>query len=230
MGNQVTDKNSVSVDKVGYKHPPKRTQFLKGQSGNPSGRPKTKHSRGSLLRKALNERIVLNRGDRRKFISMDEARYKRVVHMAARGDMAAQRLLETMCRTLLKEENETTDVQKNMQDLGLAIRKGLYGRAARYMERLIRAFHLLPPPSGSNPDVILVITEEDAQLFAKRMCEAWGLPLAASQAIGLVNAGIALREDYPEEDDSPEEKVKPIKGLRPGRQFNVPREHRTKKS
>ncbi len=34
--------DDASDDKVGYKHPPKRTRFKKGQSGNPKGRPKKK--------------------------------------------------------------------------------------------------------------------------------------------------------------------------------------------
>jgi len=34
------DKKSNKDKKVGYKKPPKKTQFKKGKSGNPKGRPK----------------------------------------------------------------------------------------------------------------------------------------------------------------------------------------------
>src|SRR5260221_12967959 len=35
-----TSQEKIANNKVGYKKPPQRTQFVKGQSGNPNGRPK----------------------------------------------------------------------------------------------------------------------------------------------------------------------------------------------
>lgn len=40
-------------EKVGYKNPPKSSQFKKGQSGNPNGRPKKKKSRSTDLQSAV---------------------------------------------------------------------------------------------------------------------------------------------------------------------------------
>ena len=41
---------------IGYRKPPKHTQFKKGQSGNPKGRPKRSESFGQLVREALDEK------------------------------------------------------------------------------------------------------------------------------------------------------------------------------
>ena len=38
---------------VGYRKPPRNTQFKKGSSGNPSGRPRDSKSATTILRRAL---------------------------------------------------------------------------------------------------------------------------------------------------------------------------------
>ena len=42
--------------RVGYRNPPKRTQFKKGQSGNPKGRPKG--SRNKVSHRTMLEELV----------------------------------------------------------------------------------------------------------------------------------------------------------------------------
>jgi hypothetical protein len=39
----IPDKQGINRESVGYKNPPKSTQFKPGQSGNPTGRPKRKY-------------------------------------------------------------------------------------------------------------------------------------------------------------------------------------------
>jgi hypothetical protein len=41
MSEPFNDQNAKPSRRVGYKSPPKHSQFVKGQSGNPKGRPKT---------------------------------------------------------------------------------------------------------------------------------------------------------------------------------------------
>ena len=81
---------------VGYKKPPKKTQWKKGQSGFPSGRPK-----GSIrlpdfnkaLAKKLSETVtVVKNGKSRKMTKLD-AGLEQFVNKLARGDAAAFKVL-----------------------------------------------------------------------------------------------------------------------------------------
>jgi hypothetical protein len=56
-------------DEVGYKKPPKETQFLPGKSGNPAGRPKGRRNFASLMDEAMDERITINEGGRRRTVT-----------------------------------------------------------------------------------------------------------------------------------------------------------------
>lgn len=47
-------------DKVGPGKPPRRTQFKKGQSGNPGGRPKGSRNLDKLIMEAAERRIPVN--------------------------------------------------------------------------------------------------------------------------------------------------------------------------
>src|SRR5262250_1897320 len=57
---------------VGYKKPPKATQFKKGQSGNPKGRSKGK-SIPTLLEKVLYQPVELRHGGRQKLVPAVQA-------------------------------------------------------------------------------------------------------------------------------------------------------------
>ena len=44
---------------VGYSKPPRHTRFVKGQSGNPRGRPPGAKNFATLLSEALNETVIV---------------------------------------------------------------------------------------------------------------------------------------------------------------------------
>lgn len=71
---------------VGYKRPPRHTQFQKGQSGNPRGRPKGSLNLATVLDRTLRKRVVINENGRRKTVTKLEAAVMQLVNKAAVGD------------------------------------------------------------------------------------------------------------------------------------------------
>ena len=72
--------------KLGYKNPPKATQFKPGQSGNPKGRPKGSTSTAVLLKKALAKPLAFSENGKTKKISRDEAIIQTITVKAVKGD------------------------------------------------------------------------------------------------------------------------------------------------
>jgi hypothetical protein len=54
--------NSKSDYPVGYKKPPRHTQFKPGQSGNPRGRPKQSATFADVLTKQLRKKVTVTMG------------------------------------------------------------------------------------------------------------------------------------------------------------------------
>jgi Family of unknown function (DUF5681) len=77
----------------GYGKPPKRTQFRKGRSGNPKGRPRGSRNASTLLDETLKERVIVSENGRRRKVTKLEAILKQLVNKAAQGDHRATRLL-----------------------------------------------------------------------------------------------------------------------------------------
>lgn len=78
---------------IGYGKPPLASRFKKGHSGNPKGRPKDAKNRATILKKILEERVVVTDNGRRKRITKQEAVYKQLVNKAASGDARSAQLL-----------------------------------------------------------------------------------------------------------------------------------------
>src|ERR1700733_15781775 len=74
---------------VGYRRPPKHTQFVKGRSGNPNGRTKGSKNFGLVIEEELNTKIPINENGKRKSITKREAAAKQLVNKAASGDAKA---------------------------------------------------------------------------------------------------------------------------------------------
>ncbi|GHC08897.1 DUF5681 domain-containing protein [Thermomonas carbonis] len=74
---------------VGYRKPPKSSQFQKGRSGNPKGRPKGTLNLATAFNRALSEKIeVVENGRKRKMTKLEVA-VTAMVNRAVKGDAKA---------------------------------------------------------------------------------------------------------------------------------------------
>src|SRR5947209_4458309 len=77
---------------VGYGKPPAHSRFVKGRSGNSSGRPRGT-SLAALLRAALDEPVTVEIAGRRRRLSKGEAILATLTNGAVEAEPRSQRLL-----------------------------------------------------------------------------------------------------------------------------------------
>ncbi|MEQ8441307.1 MAG: DUF5681 domain-containing protein [Alphaproteobacteria bacterium] len=106
--------------RVGYKNPPKHTQFKPGASGNPKGRPKGTKNLKTDLSEELSERIPVKIDGKEKRISKQRAILKALIAKAAHGDPRAINIvLATTMRLLGDEEPESAAEELAPEDLDI---------------------------------------------------------------------------------------------------------------
>src|SRR4051794_8925813 len=72
---------------VGYGKPPQHSRFRKGQSGNLRGRPKGSKNLATIVGEALDQKVVVNEGGRRRKITKREAVITQLVNRSAQADL-----------------------------------------------------------------------------------------------------------------------------------------------
>ena len=88
---------------VGYRKPPQRTRFQKGQSGNLKGRPRGSRTSATLLREILSERVEVRENGRIRTVTKKELILRYAVNKAATGDSRAREFLINRTPWLQKE-------------------------------------------------------------------------------------------------------------------------------
>lgn len=78
---------------VGFRKPPKHTQFKKGQSGNPSGKRKRDETVREMLRRLAGEEVVVQQYGAPVTMTRDEAMLTSVLMKAMKGDLGAARFV-----------------------------------------------------------------------------------------------------------------------------------------
>jgi hypothetical protein len=76
---------------VGYGKPPAHTRFRKGQSGNPSGKPKKILCEDEILLRDLASKVPVTEAGKQRRMSKLEVMLKQQVNLAMKGDPKAVR-------------------------------------------------------------------------------------------------------------------------------------------
>jgi hypothetical protein len=96
--------------KSGYKNPPERYRFKKGESGNPNGRPKGARNIKGLFQDILEEEISLNQSGVTRYVTIQEAIARRVASDALKGkEKAIERMLAHAPQTVEEEARYTIE-------------------------------------------------------------------------------------------------------------------------
>ena len=107
---------SDSDYRVGPGRPPKNSQFKKGQSANPKGRPKGSVNIATLIRRILRQRVTIQENGRRKVITIAEAIAKRFVNNAMMGDFRA---LVAVSRLAQSAEDDIRKGELEMEEMNV---------------------------------------------------------------------------------------------------------------
>ncbi len=92
---------------VGYGKPPKEYQFMKGQSGNPKGRPKGTRNFQTDVRSTLDEKVPIKKDGKPRHVSTQEAALLRLREKALNGDARALDRLLALAQQYNSEEQVT---------------------------------------------------------------------------------------------------------------------------
>src|SRR5580693_4118675 len=95
-------------DEVGYGKPPRRTRFIKGQSGNPRGRPPGAKNLKTLLSEALNETVIVTENGGRRKVTKRQAIITQLVNRSATADFRAIKILLDIVRDIERQTEPTT--------------------------------------------------------------------------------------------------------------------------
>ncbi len=119
---------------VGFKKPPKHSQFQPGQSGNPKGRPKGTKIFRTDLEEELQTKIVIKEGGKPLYVSKQRALLMSMLAKAIKGDVRAANTLTNLILKVLPEEDlEVSEGELKSEDIAILkafeaqIRKNISG-------------------------------------------------------------------------------------------------------
>jgi len=116
MSTQSDDANPT-LDRVGYKRPPKHTRWRPGQSGNPSGqRRKEDFNLPSRIKAIFSDPIALRKGDKTFRVSALEAMLIALRNKAMSGDARAIREMFKIATEFNAIDSSNTTLPREFTD------------------------------------------------------------------------------------------------------------------
>ncbi|WP_347828781.1 DUF5681 domain-containing protein [uncultured Planktomarina sp.] len=106
---------------MSYKNPPKHTQFKKGQSGNPKGRPPKHNKRPPTLaddlRQELEEEVTVNKNGEVARVTKQRALLAAVTTAAINGRIGQQRLIVQLYSALGETAEDDTSTAEELEQI-----------------------------------------------------------------------------------------------------------------
>ena len=94
---------------IGYKKPPKQTQFQAGHSGNPKGRPKGLKNLATDLQEELEQKILITEANKSHTVTKQRAMIKTLFAKALKGETRAANVLIGLILGLEQAEQNSAD-------------------------------------------------------------------------------------------------------------------------
>jgi Family of unknown function (DUF5681) len=120
--------NDDETYEVGFGKPPRRTQFAKGKSGNPRGRPKGALNVATMLERILGEDVIITQNGRRRTVTKLQAAIIQLTDKATGGDLKAFQLLTSLLRSTEERGSQGVDPNSVSDDLDKKIVSGILSR------------------------------------------------------------------------------------------------------
>jgi hypothetical protein len=92
--------NNEDDYQVGRGKPPRDSQFKKGRSGNPKGRPRSSKKLAAVLAKIIGEKVIIAPNGRRRKVTKLDAAAMQLANSAAKGDLKAIQHLLKLAQSL----------------------------------------------------------------------------------------------------------------------------------